>query len=66
MKIQVKENIYWIGVNDRETKKFENTISSGTRASPTIPMIDDEKIAIIDAVKLYSDQRVRQNQGGYW
>lgn len=51
MKIQVKENIYWIGVNDRETKKFENTISLDKGVAYNSYVIDDEKIAIIDAVK---------------
>lgn len=51
MKTVVKENIYWIGVNDRDTARFENTWPLEKGVAYNSYLIDDEKIAIIDTVK---------------
>ncbi len=51
MKTVVKENIYWIGVNDRDTARFENTWPLDKGVAYNSYLIDDEKIAIIDTVK---------------
>lgn len=51
MKTVVKENIYWIGVNDRDTARFENTWPLDKGVAYNSYLVVDEKIAIIDTVK---------------
>lgn len=51
MKTVVKENIYWIGVNDRDTARFENTWPLEKGVAYNSYLVVDEKIAIIDTVK---------------
>lgn len=50
-KLEISKNIFWIGVNDRETALFENywPLDKGVAYSSYIVM--GEKIAIIDTVK---------------
>lgn len=47
----ITDNIYYIGVNDRETYLFENLWPLDKGVSYNSYLINDEKIAIIDTVK---------------
>ncbi|PKM94157.1 MAG: FprA family A-type flavoprotein [Firmicutes bacterium HGW-Firmicutes-1] len=49
--INVTENIYFIGVNDRETHLFENLWPLEQGVSYNSYLINDEKVAIFDTVK---------------
>lgn len=51
MKTVVKENVYWIGVNDRDTARFENTWPLEKGVAYNSYLVVDEKVAIIDTVK---------------
>jgi len=48
---KLKDNIYWIGVNDRKLKVFDIIMETKKGTTYNSYLIDDEKIAIIDAVK---------------
>lgn len=48
---KVKDNIYWIGINDRETHLFENYWPLDAGVSYNSYIINDEKVAILDTVK---------------
>jgi len=50
--IQLAEQIYWIGVNDRETHLFENIWPLENGVSYNSYLICDEKVALIDTVKI--------------
>ncbi len=47
----IGEKIHWIGVNDRETTRFENFWPLERGVSYNSYLIDDEKVAVIDTVK---------------
>ncbi len=49
--IPIAENIYWIGVNDRETALFESIWPLPRGVAYNSYLIMDEKVAIIDTVK---------------
>lgn len=54
--IAISEDIYWTGVNDRETHLFESIIPIPEGVSYNAYMIVDEKVALIDTVKVdYND-----------
>ena len=50
-RLSIKEDIHWIGVNDRETTLFENYWPLEKGVAYNSYLIDDEKIAILDTVK---------------
>lgn len=50
--IEISQDIYWIGVNDRETDLFESIIPIPAGVSYNAYMIIDEKVALIDSVKI--------------
>jgi flavorubredoxin len=49
--IPITENVYWIGMNDRETHLFESLWPIPKGVSYNAYMIVDEKVALIDTVK---------------
>ena len=49
--VPIKENVYWIGINDRETHLFESLWPLPKGVSYNAYMIVDEKVALIDTVK---------------
>ncbi len=49
--IPIKENIYWVGVNDYETQLFEAVWPLPEGVSYNSYLIVDEKVALVDAVK---------------
>ena len=49
--IQLTENIYYVGVNDRRTDRFENHIELPNGVSYNSYLIVDEKVALIDPVE---------------
>ncbi len=50
-KVSVSDSIYWIGVNDRETPRFENYWPLTHGIAYNSYLINDEKVAILDTVK---------------
>ena len=48
---KLKDNIYWIGVNDPKLKVFDIIMETKKGTTYNSYLIDDEKIAIIDSVK---------------
>jgi len=49
--VNIKEGIYWIGVNDRKTQRFENYLPLDRGVAYNAYVIVDEKVAVIDAVE---------------
>lgn len=49
--IQLAENIYYVGVNDRHTQRFENHIELPNGVSYNSYLIVDQQVAIIDPVE---------------
>lgn len=49
--VNITENIYYIGVNDRETQLFENLWPLENGVAYNSYIINDEKVAILDTVK---------------
>ena len=49
--INLKENIYWIGVKDPNLKVFDIVMKTDYGTTYNAYLINDEKVAIIDAVK---------------
>ena len=49
--IQLTENIFYVGVNDRRTERFENHIELPNGVSYNSYLIVDEKVALIDPVE---------------
>lgn len=49
--INLKENIYWIGVKDPDLKVFDIIMKTDYGTTYNAYLINDEKVAIIDAVK---------------
>ena len=52
--VPISENIYWIGVNDRETQLFEALWPLPEGVSYNAYIVCDEKVALIDTVKVNS------------
>lgn len=50
--INVTEKVYWIGVNDRETGLFENLWPLDKGVAYNSYLINDEKVALVDTVKI--------------
>jgi flavorubredoxin len=50
--INVTEKVYWIGVNDRETALFENLWPLDKGVAYNSYLINDEKVALVDTVKI--------------
>jgi flavorubredoxin len=48
---KLKENIYWIGVNNPELRVFDIIMETKKGTTYNSYLIDDEKVAIIDSVK---------------
>ena len=48
---KLKDNIYWIGVNDPELRVFDIIMETKKGTTYNSYLIDDEKVAIIDSVK---------------
>ncbi|MGM0602502.1 MAG: FprA family A-type flavoprotein [Bacillota bacterium] len=54
--IKMTDDVYWVGVNDRETDIFESLWPLPEGISYNSYLIDDDKIALIDTVKInYND-----------
>jgi flavorubredoxin len=49
--IQLNDNIYWLGVNDRKTHLFENLWPLDNGVSYNSYLVVDEKVALIDTVE---------------
>ncbi len=66
--VKVKENVHWIGVNDRKTHLFENLWPLENGISYNSYLIDDEKVALIDTVNYSSTEeyldKIRSIIGG--
>src|SRR5665647_515355 len=48
---KLKDNIYWIGVNDPKLRVFDIIMETKKGTTYNSYLIDDEKVAIIDSVK---------------
>lgn len=48
---KLKDNIYWVGVNDSKLRVFDIIMETKKGTTYNSYLIDDEKIAIIDSVK---------------
>jgi flavorubredoxin len=51
-KIKLSENIFWIGVNDRRTERFENYFPLPYGVSYNAYLIEDDKNTVIDTVEV--------------
>ena len=49
--IQLTENIFYVGVNDRRTDRFENHMELPNGVSYNSYLIVDDKVALIDPVE---------------
>ncbi len=49
--IEIKENIYWLGVNDRRTHIFENYWPLPKGVAYNSYVIIDEKVVVVDTVE---------------
>lgn len=49
--VNLKENIYWVGVNNPELKVFDIIMTTKKGTTYNSYLIDDEKVAVIDTVK---------------
>jgi flavorubredoxin len=57
--LPIADDVYWIGVNDRETALFEGLWPLPRGVSYNSYLIVDEKVAVVDTVKaMKSDQYV--------
>ncbi|QTL98124.1 MBL fold metallo-hydrolase [Iocasia frigidifontis] len=50
--INIREDVYWVGVNDQETSIFESLWPLPNGVSYNSYLIVDEKVALIDTVKI--------------
>jgi flavorubredoxin len=48
---KIKENIYWVGVKDEKLRVFDIIMETKKGTTYNSYLIDDEKVAVIDAVK---------------
>lgn len=58
---KLSENVYWVGVNDRETDFFENLWPLPYGISYNSYLIVDEKVVLVDSVKLDYQERHLEN-----
>ena len=54
---KLSENVYWVGVNDRETELFENLWPLPYGISYNSYLIVDEKVVLVDTVKIDYQER---------
>lgn len=59
--IKVKDDIYWVGVNDRKTDLFESLWPLPRGVAYNAYLINDEKVALIDTVKAPFEMDYLQN-----
>jgi len=59
--IKVKDEIYWVGVNDRKTDLFESLWPLPRGVAYNAYLINDEKVALIDTVKAPFEMDYLQN-----
>ena len=52
--ISIAEQVYWIGVNDRETALFENLWPLDKGVAYNSYLIVDKKVTLLDTVKILS------------
>ncbi|MFW6377671.1 MAG: MBL fold metallo-hydrolase, partial [bacterium] len=59
--IPITDSVYWVGVNDKETDIFESLWPLPNGVSYNAYLIDDEKVALIDTVKItYHDDFIEK------
>ncbi|MCL2042184.1 MAG: FprA family A-type flavoprotein [Bacteroidales bacterium] len=51
-KVALSDNIFWVGVNDRHTERFENYMPIPHGVSYNAYLIEDEKNTVIDTVEV--------------
>lgn len=49
--VKIKDNIYWVGVTNPELRTFDIIVKTQVGTTYNSYLIDDEKVAVIDAVK---------------
>jgi NADH oxidase (H2O-forming) len=49
--VKLKDNIYWVGVTNPELRTFDIIVKTQVGTTYNSYLIDDEKVAVIDAVK---------------
>lgn len=54
---EIRENIHWIGLNDRTTDLFESLWPLPDGISYNSYLIEDEKLALVDSMKSYFEDR---------
>ncbi len=54
---KLSDNVYWVGVNDRETEFFENLWPLPYGISYNSYLIVDEKVVLVDSVKIDYQER---------
>ncbi len=59
--IEIKDNIYWVGANDRTTDLFEGTWPIPNGISYNTYLIDDEKLALVDTIKTSYEDKLLEN-----
>lgn len=58
---EIKNNIYWIGANDRTTDLFEGIWPIPYGISYNSYLIDDEKLALVDTIKTSFEDKLLEN-----
>ncbi len=59
--VKITDKVYWVGVNDKETDIFESLWPLPKGVSYNAYLINDEKVAIIDTVKItYHDNFINK------
>ncbi|MCC3144761.1 FprA family A-type flavoprotein [Halanaerobium sp. Z-7514] len=62
--IKLTDNVHWVGVNDKETDLFESLWPLPEGISYNSYIIEDEKVALIDTVKInYNDTLLSKIKG---
>ena len=59
--IEVVKDVYWIGINDRNTRLFENLWPLENGVTYNSYLVDADKVAIIDTVKSTESVNYLQN-----
>lgn len=59
--IEIKDGIYYLGVNDRETPRFENLWPLNNGVAYNAYLINDEKTALMDTVKITKSEGFLHN-----
>ncbi len=58
---EMKEDIYWVGANDRTTDLFESLWPLPYGVSYNTYLIDDEKLTLVDSIKSYFEDKLLEN-----